>query len=189
MASASRRIALSSLYIGTRALERFLLHRLTDKLQNQHMLRARLLFDFYRSQRNEQGDSSLELVQNVHRALKPQTRDNLRVGYLKSRKPRAFDLLSGSLAEVLGVHHIKLYVFDNDVIVTGANLSHSYFTYRQDRYMMIRGSEELSGRMYDLVDALVDGSTRFNEDALLEKDPYDNLENYVKMWRFSNRPE
>lgn len=61
---------------------------------------------------------------------------------------------------MLGVHHIKLYVFDNDVLVTGANLSHSYFTYRQDRYLMIRGSQELSGRLYDLVDVLIDGSVR-----------------------------
>lgn len=62
------------------------------------------------------------------------------MGYLKSRKPRALDLVSGALAEVLGVHHMKLYIFDKDVLITGANLSHSYFTYRQDRYLMIRGS-------------------------------------------------
>lgn len=33
--------------------------------------------------------------------------------------------------EVIGVQHIKAYVFDDDVIMSGANLSNDYFTKRQ----------------------------------------------------------
>lgn len=70
----------------------------------------------------------------------PEYKDNVRVGFLKSRKDQHRKLLENVLAEVKGVHHVKLYLFDDDVIVTGANLSHSYFTYRQDRYMLIRNA-------------------------------------------------
>ncbi len=34
------------------------------------------------------------------------------------------------LREIFGVHHIKFYVFDDNVILSGANLSEDYFTDR-----------------------------------------------------------
>ena len=36
--------------------------------------------------------------------------------------------------EVLGVYHCKYCMFDDQVVITGANLSNEYFTDRQDRY-------------------------------------------------------
>ena len=33
--------------------------------------------------------------------------------------------------EVVGVSHIKAYLFDNDILMSGANLSSDYFTIRQ----------------------------------------------------------
>lgn len=36
----------------------------------------------------------------------------------------------GQLKEIFGVHHMKLHVFDNNVLITGANLSQDYFTNR-----------------------------------------------------------
>lgn len=58
------------------------------------------------------------------------------------------------MKEVLGVHHIKAYVFDNDVMITGANLSHDYFTNRQDRYMIIRQSPLLANYFDDLLNTV-----------------------------------
>lgn len=37
----------------------------------------------------------------------------------------------------MGTHHVKLYIFDDNVIITGANLSASYFTDRYDRWMLL----------------------------------------------------
>lgn len=37
---------------------------------------------------------------------------------------------SGGLREIFGVHHMKLHVFDDNVLITGANLSDDYFTNR-----------------------------------------------------------
>lgn len=34
------------------------------------------------------------------------------------------------LREIFGVHHMKAHVFDNNVMITGANLSEDYFTDR-----------------------------------------------------------
>ena len=47
-------------------------------------------------------------------------------------------LLPARFNEVVGVNHIKAFVFDDDVVMTGANLSESYFTSRQDRYVRFR---------------------------------------------------
>ena len=35
--------------------------------------------------------------------------------------------------ESAGVQHMKAYVFDNDVVMSGANLEDNYFTDRLDR--------------------------------------------------------
>lgn len=41
------------------------------------------------------------------------------------------------LAEIVAVQHVKLYAFDDKVIISGANLSSEYFSRRQDRYIQI----------------------------------------------------
>jgi CDP-diacylglycerol--glycerol-3-phosphate 3-phosphatidyltransferase len=47
-------------------------------------------------------------------------------------------LPSARLRELLGVFHAKIHVFDDVTILSGANLSESYFTSRKDRYMVIK---------------------------------------------------
>ncbi|KAI9577380.1 hypothetical protein GQX74_013623 [Glossina fuscipes] len=41
--------------------------------------------------------------------------------------------------ELLGLQHMKIYLFDDAVLISGANLSNDYFTNRQDRYILIEG--------------------------------------------------
>lgn len=40
--------------------------------------------------------------------------------------------------EGFGLQHMKLYIFDDSLLISGANLSSDYFTNRQDRYILIR---------------------------------------------------
>lgn len=40
-------------------------------------------------------------------------------------------VLPARVREVVGVSHLKVLLFDNDVLMTGANLSDAYFTFRQ----------------------------------------------------------
>jgi len=53
------------------------------------------------------------------------------------------------MGEVSGVHHQKICVFDDQVIIGGANLSKSYFLNRKDRYMKFSNCEDLSSYFYD----------------------------------------
>lgn len=43
----------------------------------------------------------------------------------------------GVVGEVLGVHHQKIYLFDDRVMLSGANLSKNYFLNRKDRILSI----------------------------------------------------
>lgn len=47
-------------------------------------------------------------------------------------------VLPNPLNEIAGVFHVKVYVIDGDVILSGANLSREYFTTRIDRYLHLR---------------------------------------------------
>ncbi|KNB42607.1 CDP-diacylglycerol-glycerol-3-phosphate mitochondrial-like protein [Blastocystis sp. subtype 4] len=47
--------------------------------------------------------------------------------------------------EILSVYHIKSYIFDNNMIISGANLSHDYFTNRIDRYVLFENCADLIG--------------------------------------------
>ncbi|KAJ1731599.1 CDP-diacylglycerol--glycerol-3-phosphate 3-phosphatidyltransferase, partial [Coemansia biformis] len=55
--------------------------------------------------------------------------------------------------EAFGLQHIKAYVFDDSVIISGANLSRDYFTNRQDRYMRIK-DRPFADYFVGLVDAI-----------------------------------
>lgn len=39
-------------------------------------------------------------------------------------------LLPERYNELIGIQHMKLYIFDDSIIISGANLSHDYFTNR-----------------------------------------------------------
>ena len=41
----------------------------------------------------------------------------------------------GVLGEIIGVHHQKMAIFDDKIIIGGANMSQSYFLNRKDRYL------------------------------------------------------
>lgn len=45
--------------------------------------------------------------------------------------------MPSKLKELISVLHMKLYIFDDLLIITGANLSDAYFKDRMDRYVMI----------------------------------------------------
>ncbi len=67
-------------------------------------------------------------------------------------------------SEILGVCHMKAYVFDDEVLVSGANLNERYFTTRQDRYVSVR-SAELAERALAVVRAVARHSFRLSGPA------------------------
>lgn len=72
------------------------------------------------------------------------------------------------IREIFGVHHIKAHVFDDNVLITGANLSEDYFTDRQDRCMVIQDCAPLAHYLDDLINLLADHSYLINDSGDLK---------------------
>lgn len=126
---ARHRIVMSSLYLGTGELEKTLVSRIEENLNTNASLKVKFLLDYSRGLRGtSQANSSKTLLQplvnkyfsqfSLHLYHTP----NLR-GVLKSILPERTN-------ETIGVLHMKIYLFDNDLIISGANLSNDYFTNR-----------------------------------------------------------
>eukprot|EP00850_Spirogloea_muscicola_P023957 SM000412S15627 [mRNA] locus=s412:29500:30839:- [translate_table: standard] len=62
---------------------------------------------------------------------------------------------------------MKPHVFDDSVLLTGANLSGAYFRDRQDRYLLVERAPELAAHVAALVDAVSGFSYRLAADGTL----------------------
>ncbi|KAJ2635458.1 CDP-diacylglycerol--glycerol-3-phosphate 3-phosphatidyltransferase [Coemansia sp. RSA 1286] len=133
--TAKRRICLSSLYLGGEETE--LVEYLDRALTKNSHLQVHILLDCLRGTRTDKtGRSSAHLLSPL---VAKHGCERMRVslyhtpalnGLSKRLWPQRYN-------ETFGLQHIKLYMFDNEAIVSGANLSRDYFTNRQDRYMKI----------------------------------------------------
>jgi CDP-diacylglycerol---glycerol-3-phosphate 3-phosphatidyltransferase len=76
--------------------------------------------------------------------------------YLCQVLPNPLDqILPNPLNEVAGVFHIKAYIIDDVLILSGANLSEEYFSDRHDRYLQIsNGGNGLVDFYAQLIDIL-----------------------------------
>ena len=45
-----------------------------------------------------------------------------------------YRVLPPRVSEIVGVCHLKAFIYDDNVLMTGANLSNTYFSNRQDRW-------------------------------------------------------
>ncbi|CAK7902004.1 CDP-diacylglycerol--glycerol-3-phosphate 3-phosphatidyltransferase [[Candida] anglica] len=130
--SARQRIFLSSLYIGKSQYE--LISCIDEALTANPDLSVSVLTDALRGTREapENRCSASLLVPLVEKHGKH--RVDVRMyhtphlaGLTKSMAPRRIN-------ESWGLQHMKLYGFDDEIMLSGANLSEDYFTNRQDRY-------------------------------------------------------
>ncbi|KAJ7531799.1 hypothetical protein O6H91_14G058900 [Diphasiastrum complanatum] len=80
-------------------------------------------------------------------------------------------LLPARWNEVVGVCHIKAYIFDDNVLISGANLSSSYFTNRQDRYIWIHQSSELADYLCNLVSTVANFSYSLRDESKVFANP------------------
>ena len=83
-------------------------------------------------------------------------------GFLKS-------ILPGKFNETIGVQHTKICIFDDDVCISGANLSNDYFSQRQDRYILIKDVPKLANYFEDLVDTISSFSFDLNTTVVNNK--------------------
>lgn len=170
---AQKRVTLASLYLGTGAHEKDLIKVLEKSLRakNKSDLKVSILLDATRGSRGTaRGQETsrtmlLPLLESfgtqcsVHLYHTPALR-----GLLKKTLPERWN-------EIVGLQHMKIYIFDNSLLISGANLSHDYFTNRQDRYLLIEDSKELVDFFDELVQTVCQFSFELNSKNELRMNP------------------
>ncbi|XP_053980299.1 CDP-diacylglycerol--glycerol-3-phosphate 3-phosphatidyltransferase, mitochondrial isoform X2 [Hylaeus volcanicus] len=148
--NARRRITFASLYLGTGKLEINLVKAIDQALSTSNgNVEVKILLDFMRGSRGKLNSRKMlePLLKgkygNCYQIFLYHT-PKLR-GLLKMMIPDRFN-------ELVGLQHMKLYLIDNDIIISGANLSNDYFMNRQDRYFLIEDCKELCDFYNELVE-------------------------------------
>ncbi|WKY10550.1 hypothetical protein Q1695_002707 [Nippostrongylus brasiliensis] len=172
--TATNRITLSSLYLGDGSLERKLVDAIDSNLKQNENLRVTVLLDFLRGTRGEsQEKSSTTLLKKIA--------DRAQIYLYHTPKLSGFlkRLLPERTNEVIGLQHMKLYIFDDSVLISGANLSDSYFTNRQDRYIVFEHNKDLADFFHDVVTAVGECSFFLSDDGSLKLHPSCSVHPYM----------
>lgn len=149
---ATHRITISSLYLGTGELERRLVDAIGHKLRENPKIKVTIVLDYSRGQRGGQDKSSIAMFKQLMNEFPSNLELYLyRVPQLKGIKAS----LPPPFNETLGVSHSKVYLVDDTLILSGANLSEDYFTNRQDRYVEMADCDGLATFYHQFVTAVV----------------------------------
>lgn len=133
--NAQSRIFLSSLYIGKHQNE--LVEIIYNELQNKPNLKVDILMDFLRSTRDLPKHSTVDLLLPLVEKF-GKDRVNIRLYHTPHLHGWKELITPKRINEVYGLQHMKIYGIDNEIILSGANLSEDYFTNRQDRYYLFK---------------------------------------------------
>ncbi|GAB5354733.1 hypothetical protein AAMO2058_000144800 [Amorphochlora amoebiformis] len=155
--TAERRIVLSTLYLGDDDMSQDLLEELRNVLRARPRLKLTVIVDGNRNLRGPSGASANNTAVEKHGGnfsalqtlVQEFTPHNQVSCYLFPSPPPSHPLtqltekffqyfggsLGGRIRELRSVFHAKVYIFDDSVTLSGANLSKIYFTTRQDRYV------------------------------------------------------
>ena len=131
---ARRRIFLSTLYIGKS--EHDLISAIRQTLQHRPELTVSILTDALRGTRESPEPSCASLL--VALVAEFPDRVDIRMYHTPNLTGLRKALIPRRINEGWGLQHMKLYGIDNEIILSGANLSRDYFTDRQDRYHLFK---------------------------------------------------
>lgn len=162
ISQAEKTITISSLYLGTGEYEQRLVEALSKRAEERPELQIHVVLDYLRGTRVTDGKSSLTLLAPLLQKLPKSAKlslvhmpcDDL-LGYV----------LRGKQREVLGVHHMKLYMFDDCLMISGANLSEIYFKQRQDRYIVLNRNQRIVDYYSAILHALTTSALACNLSA------------------------
>ncbi|KAL7465404.1 hypothetical protein ACHAXS_005725 [Conticribra weissflogii] len=150
--NAQERVVLASLYIGVgsgAAEDEFL-----DALQaasSRNLKKIQVILDANRAMRKV----SLTKTSNSKKSEGSlNDKGNSGLFLFPVHDKRLSTILPSPLDEVAGVFHIKAYIIDDELILSGANLSEEYFSNRIDRYMSFVNGGGLVEFYVDLCDIL-----------------------------------
>ncbi|MCJ1406323.1 CDP-diacylglycerol--glycerol-3-phosphate 3-phosphatidyltransferase [Ptychographa xylographoides] len=128
--SAKKRIYLSTLYIGKSEHE--LVLSIRQALERNPKLKVSILTDALRGTRETPDPSCASLLSPLAADFPDQV--ELRMYHTPNLTGWRKRMIPKRINEGWGLQHMKLYGVDDEVILSGANLSSDYFTNRQDRY-------------------------------------------------------
>jgi len=181
----SNRIVMSALYLGTGGKENKLIEAVNENLIRNENLRVKMLLDWCRGTRLVNNQSSSTLLMKLKSSANSRSQiyfyhtPYLR-GYIKKMLPSKWN-------EIIGLQHCKVYIFDNSLIISGANLSNDYFTNRQDRYILIEDCSNLADFYEGLIDTIGKISLVLSKDGQFKtmpefsSHPYNGeLQQYIK---------
>ncbi|KAJ3066592.1 CDP-diacylglycerol--glycerol-3-phosphate 3-phosphatidyltransferase [Podochytrium sp. JEL0797] len=148
--TAKHRIALASLYVGHTETE--LASGLANALEANPSLRLHILVDHMRGTRPDRnGESTATLLAPLVRQFPAQA--SVSLFEFPTNNPLR-KLVPARFNEAFGLQHIKAYVFDDNVIISGANLNKDYFTDRQDRYILIKNNKQVANYFTSLLETI-----------------------------------
>jgi len=133
--NAKNNIILSSLYIGNGDKEARLYNAIEDFLSRGG--KALIILDFNRGQRGKiSSKTTLQSIQTKYPA-------SLTLKFFKSELMDQSKIASKipQLKETVSTQHTKIYICDEKLILSGANLESAYFTNRQDRYIQFENTD------------------------------------------------
>lgn len=149
--SCKKKLALSALYLGTGAKEKTIVEEIYKSLAREQDLSVNLVLDAHRATRKDvNGVSSITALEKLlpHKNVRLSLVETRSYDSMIDRFLRRFQKWN----ELSSTYHTKFLLFDEDVLITGANLSEIYFENRQDRYMLIKNSKLLSDYVSNLLD-------------------------------------
>lgn len=170
--NAVNRIGIASLYIGTDQLESQLVKDIEQNVCNNSQLQVNILIDFTRGTRGEKNQtSSKKLLQQL---LNTSTNTSLSLYHTPKLRGIKKRVMPNRWNELIGLQHMKIYVADHTVIISGANLSNDYFKNRQDRYIMIK-DKNLSDFYFQLIEKVQEFSVQVSSENKYYSHPKWNM--------------
>lgn len=139
--NAKQRVHLAALYIGPAADPSLHIREveLLEALKTTDCPDVQILLDKHRALRPVPTPESafITSAEACHSSLLPKSASSK--VFLLSVLPNWLEsILKNPYDEVAGVFHMKVYIVDDEMILSGANLSEEYFSDRVDRYLCIQ---------------------------------------------------
>lgn len=174
ISKAERRIFLSTLYIGK--TERELIDTLREALRKKPELKLSILTDALRGTREAPQPSCASLLAPLVDEFGPD-RVEIRMYHTPNLTGLRKKYIPKRINEGWGLQHMKLYGFDDEILLSGANLSTDYFTNRQDRYHLF-SSRDVTDFFWGLHNAVSSLSFRI--------EPSSSAAGFEKVWPAEN---
>lgn len=135
--SAKKRIYLSTLYVGK--TENELISTIDNALKNNLDLKVSILTDVLRGTREAPNTCCASLLANL--VATHGDRVEIRMFHTPNLVGLRKRFIPQRINEGWGLQHMKLYGFDDEIMLSGANLSDDYFTNRVDRYHLFSSKD------------------------------------------------